>query len=175
MHVASGTPTDASSLIYLAKAGGLAPAFACLGVLLLSPSVWREVIATGEQRGAPEMGAIRTAIQKQQIAECPLDTRARHRAARLQETLRLDAGECEVLVLGASNAAILVDERRATKAALAMGLHVVPAIAVPELALRMGALGRAEALALVNAIAIASSARAELVAEVARMIEEGAP
>lgn len=168
-----GTPTDASSLIYLAKAGGVASAHACLGVLLLPPTVWHEVINRGEQRGAPELEAMRTAIDKHQVTATPLERRDRQRAMRLQQTLRLDAGECEVLVLGASNSSVLMDDLRATRAALAIGLRVVPALAVPELALRAGALDRVGALSLLNAIAHASAARASLVAEIARMIEEG--
>ena len=56
-----GTPIDTSSLIYLAKASGLAAANACVGPLLLPPAVWREAVQAGEARGDPEVHRVVTA------------------------------------------------------------------------------------------------------------------
>ncbi|NOT32757.1 MAG: hypothetical protein HOP12_01165 [Candidatus Eisenbacteria bacterium] len=173
MNEQPGTPTDSSSLIYLAKVDGLAYAHACLGVLLIPPTVWREVVLRGEERAAPELKAIRIAVESRQVVALGLEKPDLLQAEKLRQAHRLDAGECEVLVLGASRSLVLMDELRATKAGISMGLRVIPALILPALALQAGVLDEPQALASLQRLARVSTARADDVNKIESLIREG--
>ncbi len=170
-----GIPADTSSLIYLAKACALAPASARLGPLLVSPAVWREAVATGEQRGAPEVARIETAVKSGLVARIDLDAQLRRRAARIARDFRLGPGESEVLALGIRYDHVLIDEHRATRAGGSLGVATVETILIPALCAQAGILDASAALALLDEIARHTTLPPEIWLRVRKRITEASP
>ena len=149
----SGTPSDASALIYLAKAGALTVAAEYLGPLLIPPAVWREAVESGEQRGSPDAAVIRMAVDPGVVKPVRLHAAQSQRAIRLARVFGLGAGESEVLAMGAQRDVVLLDEHRATRAARHLGILCIETIVLPGLCAQAGVLDRARALALLDELA----------------------
>lgn len=171
----SGVPADASSLIYLAKTGGLQYAVACLGPLLMTPRVWVEVVEFGERRGATDVALIRAAIAGRSIRKSKLDEAHSERAERIAADFGLGLGESEVLACADQHPFVLLDEKRATRAANALGISTIGTIVVPALCARAGVLDKTAALVLLDAIARHTTFTNELMIRARRRIAEAPP
>lgn len=145
-----GTPVDASSLIYLAKASALRVAAGYLGTLLVPPAVWRETVEAGERRGSPDAAAVRIALEHGVVRQLPLVHGERERADRLARAFGIGAGESEVLTLGGEREVVLLDEHKATRAAGHLGILSVRTIVLPGLCVQAGLLDRSGAFALLD-------------------------
>ena len=168
----TGTPLDASALIYLAKSGGLTAAGACFGVLLIPPAVWNEVIVAGMQRGSTDVASIQAAVDAGIVRAHSLDTPLRRRALKIAHQFGLGAGESEVLALGATHEVVLLDEHRATRASKALGVTAIETVLAPALCVQARVLDAAEAIDLLRSIARHTTVRAEMVRRVEQLIEE---
>lgn len=168
----SGTPLDASALIYLAKSGGLSAASACFGVLLIPPAVWNEVMVAGLQRGSTDIAGIRAALDARLVRAISLDAPLRRRALKIASQFTLGAGESEVLALGAAHDVVLLDEHRATRASKALGITAIETVLVPALCVQAGVLDARAAIDLLRSIARHTTVRAEMVRRVEQLIEE---
>ncbi len=171
----SGIPVDASTLIYLAKADGVAAASACFAGLLVPPAVWVEVVDAGAQRGSRDVDRVRAAAEtglvNRHALPAPLLTRSRKLAARFG----LGAGESEVLALGTVHGVVLLDEHRAARAGKALGITTIETIVVPALCVYARTLPRQAAIELMHEIARHTFVRAEMLLRVERLIEEAQP
>jgi predicted nucleic acid-binding protein len=145
-----GTPVNASSLIYLAKANALRVAAEYLGTLLVPPAVWREAVEAGEKRGRPDAAAIRIALEHGVVRHTPLVQKESERAERIARAFGIGAGESQVLTLGAEREVVLLDEHKATRAAGHLGILSIRTIVLPALCAQAGLLDRAGALALLD-------------------------
>lgn len=170
--IRSGTPADASAIIYLAKSGGLPAAHACLGTLLLPPSVWGEVVDAGLRRGSVEVLGVRSAADNGLLKSVTLEPVFRRRAHKLAAQFGLGAGESEVLALGAVHELVLLDEHRATRAGKALGVTSIETILIPALCVRAGVLDAEAARTLLHSIARHTTVRAEMVLKVEQLIQE---
>ena len=106
---------DASPLILLAKLGRL-PLLTALAEQVWVPStVWREVVARGENR--PEIAQI--------VATFSGSVRDADPELQAAFELQVDAGEAAALALAAKNrhALLLIDDRRGRRVATASGLR----------------------------------------------------
>lgn len=148
-----GTLADASSLIYLAKAGAIAVTTGYLGPLLVTPAVWAEAVDSGEARGSPDAARIRLDVEQGLVKQVRLDASSTQRARRIATQFGLGRGESEVLAIGGGKEFVLLDEHRATRAARHLGILCVETIVVPGLCVRAGVIGQAEALALLDELA----------------------
>jgi predicted nucleic acid-binding protein len=158
-------PTDASTLIYLAKADTFAEAEACVGRMAVPPSVWREAVDAGERLGYPDVPRIRAAEQVRILGRVELTASQQDVAAAIAAEHRLGVGESEVLALATSGGRALVDEGRAARAAHALGIVPVSTLFLPVLGRRRRALSTREATDLLRKLAIVTGARAEVVFE----------
>lgn len=149
----TGTPADASSLIYLAKAGALAVTAELLGPLLVTPAVWREAVELGEGHGRPDASAVRVALEKGTVRQVRLEAAESERAIAIAKAFGLGAGESEVLAIGFQRDAVLVDERRASRAAGHLGILCVETILLPGLCAQTRILDRDRAFALLDELA----------------------
>jgi predicted nucleic acid-binding protein len=160
-------PADASTLIYLAKAGCVDLAARCTGGLLATPGVWREAVDEGERRGAPEVPILR---QSGAIRRVPLDAGHAQRAKQIAVAYRLGVGESEVLSIGADVRFVLVDDARAARVARSIGLSVASTLAVPLIGFRAGMLDAGAATELLDRLAEVTHARADTYLRVQREI-----
>src|SRR5260221_5343910 len=96
----SGVPCDASAIIYLAKAGGLAAAGARFGPLLMPPAVWDEVVAAGTRQGRSEIAVVERAQGGGQGRRAAFDRALGGRARKVRARFGLGGGESQGLALG---------------------------------------------------------------------------
>ena len=171
----AGVPADASAVIYLAKAKGLAVARACLGPLLMSPTVWNEVVVAGARRGRTEVSAVEKAALDGDVHRVAVDGGLRRRARQLASRFGLGAGESEVLALGLQFNLVLLDEHRATRASRALGVFSIETAYVPAVCVQAGVLDSPAGLELLHAIGRHTTVRSELLVQITRLIEEVRP
>lgn len=153
---------DASTLIYLAKARGFKEVSSWVMPMDAPPAVWDEAVVAGARIGAPDVVEIQRAQRAGLVRQVQLSAKARTRAARIREEHRLGAGESEVVAIGHEYPFVILDEGRATSAALAMGLSVVSALFLPVLAYRRGSLTPSRARQLLRRLSMVTGASAEV-------------
>ena len=157
--------------MYLAKAAGLAAAYARFWPLLMPPAAWAEVVTAGVRAGRAEVAAVEKAVADGYVQRAALDAALRRRAHKLELQFGLGAGESEVLALGPGFELVLIDEHRATRAAKALGVSSLETAFVPALCAQAGVLDAKAAHELLNAIARHTKVRAELAIRARQLIE----
>lgn len=170
----AGRPTDASSLIYLAKAEAFEPVRACVGRLVVPPSVWRESVAAGERMGAFEVARIRLAQEDGIVKRVELSERFGVRAREIAARYLLGSGESEVLALGRRGERVIVDEGRATRVAESLGLMPASTLFLPVLGATGGRLDATSALDLLHRLAVVTGARADVTLRLERVLRRHA-
>lgn len=156
-----GLLSDASTLIYLAKADALPDAGRIAGALLVSPAAWRESVGTG-RRGHAEAVRIRSARKQGLIQILDLDARAERKAIELRSRHRIGLGESQVLAAARKSSTVLMDDRRAARVARVSGLIPLRTVSLPAFSCRRGLLGASEALALLRRLATVIPVRADV-------------
>ena len=176
MNQAEDVPSDATTLIYLAKADAFELAPACAMRLIATPAVWREAVEDGEDAGYADASLIRDAEKSGHVLRVALSQSESLAASRIASTHRLGQGESETLAIVTPDGRVLVDDGRATRVALALGYVAISTLFLPLLAVQLGGLETSHAKAVLRRLAQVASARAEAVIELERLIdEEGAP
>jgi len=170
----AGTPADASTLIYLAKAEAFELAWKCVGSLAIPPSVWRESVESGERRGALEVAVIRLAHEKGSIKRIEPSAREAARARELAARYLLGMGESEVLAMGRRGGRVMVDEGRATRVAEALGLIPISTLLLPVLGTAQRGLDGSLAVDLLHRLAIVTGARADVTLRLEQLIRRHA-
>jgi predicted nucleic acid-binding protein len=160
-----GVPSDATTLIYLAKAGAFNVVAACGMTILAPPAVWREAVEAGEAAGYADAARIREAERRGLITRIGLTSEQEARASATASSQRLGEGEAEALAIPEPGEWVLVDDGRAARVATALGLVPISTLFLPVLAARRARFARDEAIAALRAIAVAANARAEAVIE----------
>jgi predicted nucleic acid-binding protein len=158
-------PADASCLIYLARIEGFQRAARCVRVLLIGPAVWREAVEDGERYGCEDAQRIRDAEHSGFVGRVELDTEIETLASNLATTWRLGQGESEALALAGDSGWAVVDDGRAARVAVALGIEPVSTLFLPALG-ALPELQPAEAIRFLRELAVVMSARAEAVFEV---------
>ncbi|MBI5709836.1 MAG: hypothetical protein HZC42_05935 [Candidatus Eisenbacteria bacterium] len=166
----AGSPADASTLIYLAKAEAFELAWKCVGRLAVPPSVWRESVEAGDRKGAVEVARIRLAHESGLVRRVQLSTRTATRAREIAARYLLGSGESEVLALGGRGGRVIVDEGRATRVAESLGLVPVSTLFLPVLGAARGRLGEPSAVELLRRLAGITGARADVTILLERLI-----
>jgi predicted nucleic acid-binding protein len=162
---------DASTLIYVAKAGAFDGVARCVETLAVPPAVWEESVVAGERIGAAEVGAIRAAEGRARLRRVRLQPSAARTADRIAAEHRLGRGESEVLALAlAQDRVAVIDEGRATRVAQALGLLPISTLFLPLVGRRRGSLARDAALDLLRRLAAVTGARADAVFAIERVI-----
>src|SRR5215211_5585126 len=164
--------SDASSLIYLAKADAFEDAVAAVGVLLIPSAVWDEAVVAGEQIGATEVPRMHAAVQRGLARRIELDDEQRALATTIRTEHRLGAGESEVLAWGVESRCALLDEGRATRVAERLGVVPVSTLFLPLVGRRDRALDEERALSFLRKVAVVTGARAETTFVIERHIRE---
>jgi predicted nucleic acid-binding protein len=157
------TPADASSLIYIAKAGAFDAVSLCVESLLAPPAVWREAVVEGQRVGAAEVPRILAAESASFVQRVDLSSAERRLAGILAAESRLGTGESEVLAIGRRVGRVVVDEGRATRVARANGLTPISTLFLPLVGWESGTLSRTRAVSLLNRLAAAAGARSDVV------------
>ncbi len=165
-------PADASTLIYLAKADDFRTAAQCVERLVVPDAVWREAVDSGERIGAAEVPRIRDAAEGGFLERVTLGALQQRDADGIAATFRLGQGESEVLCLARAGGAAIVDEGRAARVAQSLGIVPLSTLFLPLVGAHGGRLPRGEAVAFLRRLAIVTGARAEVVFEIERRIEE---
>jgi len=168
----AGILTDASSVIYLAKADALAEAHALVGDLLVPPAVWREV-NTVEGREQRDQERIRSAHDAGSIQLMELDSTVARRAIQIGKRRRTGPGESQVIAAAHGGDLILMDDRRAARVARSMGLIPMRTISLPVLSSRRGLIAPTEALELLRRLARVIGERADVLMRLEADILEG--
>lgn len=170
-----GTPGDASTLIYLAKADVFELAHSCVSTILVPPSVWREAVDEGERIGALEVQRVRDAADAGSLRLVELSQSEEVLATAIAGTERLGGGESEVLALAARTGRAIVDEGRAARAAEARGITVISTLFLPVVGRRAGHLDVEQALDLLRRLAVVIGPRADVVYAIERHIRTEEP
>jgi predicted nucleic acid-binding protein len=156
-------PSDATTLIYLAKADGFVDIATSLAGLLASPAVWREAVIAGEAKNAPEVERIRAAERNGLVQRIDLSASTEALAASIATEHRLGRGESEVLAVATERGSpTVIDEGRAARVAGGLGVRVVSTMFLPVLGFRSQTLTRDDALRLVRRLGVAAGATAEV-------------
>src|SRR5712691_10977608 len=158
-----GAPTDASSVIYIAKCDAFGQIARCIQLLVLPPAVWREAVEAGEAIGAPEVIRIRKASEAGLLQRRELNREEGRLAHTLAESEHLGAGESQVLAMARAVGRCVVDEGRASRVAKALGVTPIPTLLLPVLGYPSGRIEGGEALELVKRLAVVTGVRAEVV------------
>jgi predicted nucleic acid-binding protein len=156
-------PADASTIIYIAKAGAFEEVALCVPRLLIPPAVWREAVDDGERIGAFEVPRIRAARTAGTLRTVELSASEHRLAATIATQHRLGRGESEVLAVGKRTGGCIVDEGRASRVARALGLAPVSTLLLPVVGVSSGKLNPREALALLGRLAAVTGARVDVV------------
>lgn len=164
-------PADASTLIYLAKAD-VFQQVAFLAPILCTPGVWRESVEQGRRVGATDVEAIEDAERQGLIKRTGLDAAIARKARRLATDKALGVGESEVLAMVGGGEMVLLDEGRATRVAMALGLTPISALLVPILGVWLGHLTILEARNLVRLIAVPSSVKSATLLKIELVLED---
>jgi predicted nucleic acid-binding protein len=157
---------DASTLIYLAKAGTFGGAERCVPGISVPPGVWKEAVEAGERIGAPEVGRIRRATRTGFLVRAQLSRRQQAVVETVAEDHRLGRGESEVIALASPTGAALLDEGRATRVATSLGIEVTSTLLLPVAGVRGGSLEVAPAREMLRKLAVVTGATAAVVFEI---------
>lgn len=160
---ATGTPADASTLIYLAKADAVGLAARCIGTLEVPPSAWREAAEARQEKYQQEVGRMRLGEQSGFLRRVPLTERIKRRAGEIAFRYHLGAGESEVLALGDPGSHVILDETRALRVAEELGLAPIRTLRIPLLGVSQGRLSGHAAMDMFHRLAVESNARTEIV------------
>jgi predicted nucleic acid-binding protein len=133
-----------------------------VGTVAVTPAVWDEVVEEGRRIGAPEVERVEAAAASGLLTRVDRTPQLRKAAEGIAITHRLGRGESEVLALAGLDGRCIVDEGRASRVASAMGLTPIPTLLIPVIGARSGVMTVREARALLRELAIAASARADL-------------
>lgn len=164
-----GLPADSSCLIYLARIDGFPRAARCVAALLVGAAVWREAVEDGERYGYEDAQRIRDAEGTGFVRRVELDAAVETVAGDLATTWRLGQGESEALALASDVGRAVVDDGRAARVAVALGIEPVSTLFLPALGSQRE-LQRMEAIRFLRELAVVMSARAEAVFEVEEFI-----
>ncbi|MEX2238488.1 MAG: hypothetical protein WEB00_13245 [Dehalococcoidia bacterium] len=162
---------DASSLIYLGKAG----AFERIGFvdrLIATEAVWQEAVVAGMQFGAPDASEISSAARRGLVERRSLSRKELERAKQMRGEFGLDRGESEVLAVIDQGDIAVFDDRAAWRAAAAKGVRFISTLHLPVLGARMGEMGKADALTLLHDLALAANPSVRLLLRLRTEIEE---
>lgn len=162
-------PADASCLIYLARIDAFRRAAQCVDALVVGPAVWRESVEDGERYGYHDAQRIRDAAETGFVQKVDLAPEVAAFAGDLATTWRLGQGESEALALGRERGRAVVDDGRAARVAVTVGIEPVSTLFLPALGALRG-LDHDEAVQLLRQLAVVMSARAEAVFAVEKFI-----
>ena len=162
-------PADASCLIYLARIDGFPRAERCVDSLVVGAAVWREAVEDGERYGYMDAQRIRRAQERGFVRRVELDAEVTALADSLATTWRLGQGESEALALGRERGRAVVDDGRAARVAVALGIEPVSTLFLPAFGAHRG-LEHEEAIHLARELAVVMSARSEAVFAVEEFI-----
>ena len=169
----AGILSDASTVIYLAKADALHDAGALLGALLVPPAVWRETVESGERRGQLDQARIRSARDQGLLHIVELDPAAERRAIEIKRRRRIGLGESQVLAAARKGSLVLMDDRRAARVAASMGISPARTISLPVLCWRRGWMDSPGALQLLRRLSRVVGVRADVLVRLEAEILEG--
>jgi predicted nucleic acid-binding protein len=172
---AGGIPTDASSLIHLAKAGQLELAHKALGPLLVPPAVWVEAITEGERIGAVEVPVLVQGFGNGWLRRVELGAKSISQARTLVERHGLGQGEAQVMAIAGEYAWILLDEHRGARRAEGIGIVVMTSLLLPLLCVDRGLLDTEGGIVVLRAIALHSNPKFEQLAQCERDIRRLSP
>jgi predicted nucleic acid-binding protein len=167
-----GVPADASALIYIAKAGAFAEAVTILGSIEAPEAVWAEAVTSGQRRDIADTAIIVSAQEKGLVLRrslSPTEDKAAHGLAR---TFGLGRGESQVLAIAGRGSRLLLDDRRAIRAAVALGLSPIATAALPAFGFREGRLEADPALAMLRRLGRVIALRAEILLTLEAVIRE---
>lgn len=162
-------PADASCLIYLARIDGFPRAERCVDSLVVGAAVWREAVEDGERYGYMDAQRIRRAQERGFVRRVELYAEVTALADSLATTWRLGQGESEALALGRERGRAVVDDGRAARVAVALGIEPVSTLFLPAFGAHRG-LEHEEAIHLARELAVVMSARSEAVFAVEEFI-----
>jgi hypothetical protein len=162
MEPSEELPADASCLIYLARMDGFRVAARCVDALVVGPAVWREAVEDGERFGYDDAERIRAATETGFVRRVVPEPEELAFAGELATTWRLGQGESEALALGRGPGRAVVDDGRAAKVAVTIGIEPVSTLFLPAFGAMRG-LEEGEAVQLLRQLAVVMSARAEAV------------
>jgi predicted nucleic acid-binding protein len=165
-----GVPSDATTLIYLAKADSFSLVEQAGFTLSCPAAVWREAVEDGEAGAYEDVQSIRDAEATGWVRRVSLTRAQEATASAIATTHRVGQGESEVLALAASGGRALLDDGRAARVAESIGVMPISTLFLPAIAAARGSLSHAAAIEALRAIARAAGARAEAIIEVERFI-----
>lgn len=168
-----GILSDASSVIYLAEADALRDAAVLVGALLVPPAVWREAVEAGERRGQLDQVSIRSARDQGLLHVLELDPEIEKRAIEIKRRRRIGFGESQVLAIAKQGGLVLMDDRRAARVAMSMGVSPARTISLPVLCWRRGLIDSSGALDLLRRLTRVVGVRADLLMRLEADILEG--
>jgi predicted nucleic acid-binding protein len=168
-----GILSDASSVIYLAKADPLHDVGALLGALLVPPAVWRETVEAGESWGQLDKARIRSARDQGFLQLVELDPATERRAIEIRRRRRIGFGECQVLAAARKGSLVLMDDRRAARVAMSMGISAARTISLPVLCWRRGLIESSDASELLRRLTEVIGVRASVLMRLEADIREG--
>ena len=163
---------DSSALIYIAKADAFSRVGAIVAPLTVMPAVWHEAVTEGRRSGYPDAARIEAANEDGWLHRAELGASRLAHATTVALEEGLGRGESQVIVYAAAaGCGAVIDDRRAGRAARARGLVAFSTLALGVLARRAG-LPLAQSLDLLRSLAVAASARTDVLELYERRVRE---
>jgi predicted nucleic acid-binding protein len=163
---------DSSALIYLAKADAFREAHISVGVMMAPPAVWEESAEAGMTRGSSDTEVILRARDAGWVRTIAIASRAERLARELAERHRIGGGESQVLALAKTATRVVIDDRRATRVAVALGYVPLPSVFLPIVGMRERGLPRSRAMEMLRRLARVVTISADQMARLERMLGE---
>jgi predicted nucleic acid-binding protein len=168
----NGVLGDTSALIYLAKADAFEVAHASVGAMLAPPAVWREAVEAGVKRGVSDPEVISSAQSAGWVRKVAIPSRVERAAQELARRHRIGEGESQVLAMAKRETRVVIDDLRATRVALALGLVPVPTVFLPIVGMREGGLPRQRAAEMLRRLAVVVTLSAGQLARLETLLGE---
>jgi predicted nucleic acid-binding protein len=173
MRRAGGVVVDSSVLICLVKIGRLLILKELFQVVLITESVYEEVIIQGKRSGKDGISTIEKAISDRWIQMVTADTKQKHEAGKYRDKWGIGQGEAESIALSKSRSLpVILDDKNARHLARTMEVQYSGTAALLLRALRQGIIDKVTYFACLRDLGQVMWLSPDVMAELIRLAEE---
>jgi hypothetical protein len=173
MRRAGGAVADSSVLICLVKIGRLVILKELFQVVLITESVYEEVVIQGKRSGKDGISTIEKAISDRWIQVVTGSSRRKHEAGKYRDIWGIGLGEAESIALAKSRALpVILDDKNARHLARIMEIQYSGTAALLLRALRRGIVDKSAYFACLRDLGQVMWLSPDVMAEMLRLAEE---
>ena len=173
MRKAGGVVVDSSVLICLVKIGRLEILKELFHAVLITESVYEEVVIKGKLSGKSGISTIEKAIGSRWIQMVPTSSRQKHEASRYLDKWGIGLGEAESIALAKSRGLpVILDDKNARRLARIMAIQYAGTAALLLRALQQGIIDKGAYFTSLRDLGQVMWLAPDVMAEMIRLAEE---